>query len=51
MAAQFTLMSGIAPLRAAVVNGARHELLARAGLAGHEHRALRLTRHELRALG
>ena len=42
IAAQFTLMSGMSPLRAAVVDGARHQLLAGAGLAGDEHRALGL---------
>ena len=42
MAAQLTLMSGMSRCGAAVVDGARDQLLAGAGLAGDEHRALRL---------
>ena len=44
IAAQFTLMSGMLALRAAVVDRARDQLLAGAGLAGDEHRALGLAR-------
>ena len=41
IAAQLTLMSGMLRWRAARVDGARDQLLAGAGLAGDEHRALR----------
>ena len=42
IAAQFTLMSGMSRCGAAVVDRARDQLLAGAGLAGDEHRALGL---------
>ena len=49
IAAQFTLTSGIVALRAVEVNRARDHLLAGAGLAGDEHRALRFRHHLRRA--